>query len=124
MPRKAAPVASVALATINIALHNARLNAEQALCGGLWAPRGRLLHQQGPSIALMRLSPHKTVKNWHYNTLREAQPLACKTVSRADFFLEMSRHLPDWILIRPAGQFTAYHKGKNILLNPQTVAVR
>lgn len=124
VPRNEAATASVALASITIALHRAKQSAEHELCGGRWAPRGNLLRRQGPAIDRNPPGTAKTPTPWHYNALRQALPLACNKVSRAEFFLEMSRHLPAWIQIRPAGQLSAYRQGENILLNPQTVAVK
>ncbi|HHJ16411.1 MAG TPA: hypothetical protein ENJ80_06910 [Gammaproteobacteria bacterium] len=124
VPRTEAQTASVALASITIALHRAKQSAEQTLCGGRWAPRGDLLRRQGPTLASNPPAATKTAASWRYNALRQASPLACDQISRAEFFMEMSRHLPAWIQIRPAGQLSAYRQGKNILLNPQTVAVR
>jgi len=125
VPRNEAPTAAVALANITIALHSAKHSAEQTLCGGRWAPRGNLLLRQGPAIT--QTAPDNSAKPgtpWRYNALRQALPLACDRISRAEFFLEMSRHLPAWIQIRPAGQHSAYRQGKNVLLNAQTVAVK
>ena len=124
VPRKEAQTASVALACITIALHSAKQNAEHALCGGRWAPRGNLMHRTGPAIDQSLPAATKTGITWQYSALRQALPLNCGKISRAEFFMEMSRHLPAWIQIRPAGQLSAYRQGENILLNTQTVAVR
>lgn len=120
MPRDRAATASVALAELNIALHNAKKRTEQTLCGGHWSPSGETLQQVGPLVARKRA--HEKI--WLYQSLRRAHPLSCDGISRAKFFLEMSRHLPEWVSIRPAGQTTGFNQGSALQLPPSHLAVR
>lgn len=108
IPADQATIGSVALAKLNIALRSARLHAQQTLCHGHWSPGGESLKVSGPA-------PGKNAFGqpvWHYQSLRQPHPLACSGVSRARFFLEMSRHLPAWVTIRPAGYTIAFQLGK------------
>jgi hypothetical protein len=107
MPAEQAPLASVAMARLMIALHTARKQAALSLCNGHWTPGGEPMQQIGP----LSLAPDPEANIWLYESLRRPRPLACKDVSRARFFMEMSRHLPAWISIRPAGQATAFRRG-------------
>jgi len=107
IPHDRAAIASVALAEVNIALHYAKKRTEDGLCHGNWTPSGEALRQFGPRPVAQRAEQ----KIWLYQSWRKAHPLACDGVSRAQFFLEMSRHLPAWISIRPAGQTTAFNQG-------------
>jgi hypothetical protein len=111
-----APTAAVALAQINIALYQAKRNTEQSLCGGQWTPLGPFVEQQGPTIGALPDATYNSRVSWRFNSLRHPQNLSCSNVSRTRFFMEMSRHLPEWIQIRPAGQFTAFQQGNPILL--------
>jgi len=123
IPLGNAPIGAVALANLNIALHNAKQQTENSLCNGQWAPHGSVVFQQGPVAE--RSSPYtKEMPSWHYNVFRHPRELACGATSRAAFFLEMSRYLPDWIQIRPAGQFTAFRQGETVLLEQETVAIK
>lgn len=107
MPVEEAEIAPVALARLTIALHRAKKQAAETLCKGNWFADGELVQRLGPlSIAL---ADHTTV--WIYQASRQPAPLACEQVSRAQFFQEMSRHLPEWVSIRPAGLSTAYRLG-------------
>jgi hypothetical protein len=114
VPQEQAALASVVLAEVNIALHDARRRTQQALCAGQWAPNGTLLLQYGPQLE----APDPAAANaraWIYRAIRQPNDIACDQVTRVGFFLEMSRHLPDWITIRPAGQPIAYRQGQGIL---------
>ncbi len=119
IPLRYAPTAAAALATLNVALHNAKQQAEITLCKGQWAPRGSVVIQQGPTIE--RNSPRE-IPSWHFSATRHPAELACGTTSRTAFFLEMSRYLPAWIKIRPAGQLTAFQQGETVVLEQRTVA--
>ena len=122
-PLKQAPIASVALAQVNIALHMAKKNAEQALCNGLWTPLGHLAQPSRTGDKTLHTTNKPHSKNWHFNMLRYPHELSCGEVSRAMFFKEMSRHLPGWIRIRPAGQLTAFKQGETVLLNEISLAL-
>ncbi len=121
IPLSYAPIEAVALATLNIALRNAKLQAEMTLCKGQWAPHGPVVFQQGPSI---ERSPSQRMPSWHINAFRRPGELACGTTSRTAFFLEMSRYLPAWIKIRPAGQLTAFRQGEAVMLEQRTLAIK
>jgi len=108
IPRDQAPIASVAMARLIIALHSARKLAVQSLCNGNWSPAGETLQRIGPYLPPTQTSEDSV---WIYQSLQRAQPLTCGEVSRARFFREMSRHLPAWISIRPAGQTTVFNQG-------------
>ena len=120
IPREEAPIASVALAKLNISLHKARRKAEQSLCAGQWTPQGTVLHQQGPALDRASGSQGYANRFWHYNAFRSPPNLSCSSVSRGRFYLEMSRHLPEWVQIRPAGLNIAFQQGRAVLLQ-QTV---
>ena len=96
---KQAPIAAVALAQINIALHKAWRTTEQSLCGGQWLPMGNRAVQY-PGASKYSVMGKKDVSKgaWHFNLLRHPHSLSCGNVSRARFFVEMSRHLPEWRL--------------------------
>jgi hypothetical protein len=123
IPVAHAPIGSVALANLNIALHSAKQQAEITLCDGQWAPQGTVVFQQGPAIE-QRFSRTDEIPAWHYVAFRYPLKLACNTNSRAAFFLEMSRHLPGWVQIRPAGQLSAFQQGESVPLEQETVAVK
>lgn len=114
IPMEQAALASVALAQVNIALYNARLRAQQALCATAWTPNGALLLEYGPQLAEQAPAISHT-RSWIYRSLRQPNNIACNQITRSGFFLEMSRHLPGWISIRPAGQQTAYRQGQGVL---------
>ena len=118
-----APIGSVALANLNIALHSAKQQAEITLCGGRWTPPGTVVFQQGPAIE-QRFFHTDEIPAWHYVAFRHPGKLACNTNSRAAFFLEMSRYLPGWVQIRPAGHLSAFQQGELVPLEQETVAVK
>ncbi|MFQ5643598.1 MAG: hypothetical protein ACE5FQ_07850 [Thiogranum sp.] len=125
IPMDQAPIRSVALANLNIALHYARQQAVITRCDGQWTPRGPVVFRQGPAI--VQGSSHARVprvSSWHYVALRQPGILACDTGSRAAFFLEMSRYLPAWVQIRPAGQLTAFRQGEAVLPVQEAVAIK
>jgi hypothetical protein len=124
VPREQAPIAAVALAKVTIALHSAKQQAENRLCPGQWTPSGSLLHQYGPTIA-SQTSGGEQSEYWFFHSLRVPEAISCEQISRPRFFLEMSRHLPGWITIRPGGQLTAYQQGNVLLAAPEgLMAVR
>jgi hypothetical protein len=110
LPLEQAEIASVALARVRIVLHHAKQRAADTLCDGRWPPDGATLQQAGPAV--VRQSPGVAV--WRYAAIRRALPLKCKGVSRARFFMEMSRHLPAWVTIRPAGETTCFRQGMRL----------
>ncbi len=120
IPSERAAIASVALARLNIALHTAKIRAERSLCQGDWSPSGETLQQAGPTV----IASGGSDKVWAYQSLRRAQPLNCGQVSRTRFFQEMSRYLPPWVSIRPAGQTTAFNQGIARSLPSSYLAVR
>ena len=120
IPYSRAGIASVALAELNIILYEAKTSAEQTLCDGHWSPSGEALQQVGPLAVKQR----DAEKIWLYQSLRRAHPLACDGVSRAEYFLEMSRHLPAWVSIRPAGQISVFNQGVVQPLPPASLAER
>jgi len=125
VPRKQAAIASVALAKINIALYRAKQRAEQRLCAGKWTPRGTVQQQQGPVV--MNPEPHDrgTAKSvWFFQSLRNPETLTCPDVTRAEYFMEMSRHLPAWVSVRPAGQVTQFRLGQVSVGNQHSLAAR
>ncbi|GEM_PF-2602453 len=123
IPLDQAPLKSVALARLNIALHNARRAAAARLCGGQWAPQGAVRFRQGPVVAQPPRQAVGTL-SWHYTELRQPEALSCAPYSRAAFFLEMSRHLPAWVQVRPAGQVTAFRQGEAVAPAQKAIAFR
>lgn len=119
MPAAGAPIGAVALARINISLRAARNLASNKLCGGNWTPAGQVAEVDGP-----HLTDKPNGEVWHYRSLRRAPPLACEGVSRAQFFIEMSRHLPAWFNIRPAGYSITFRQGSLEPGSPPSVASR
>ena len=113
VPQERAALASVVLAEVNIALHDARRRARQALCAGQWTPNGALFLEYGPQLE-QQTSTASQPRSWIYRAFRRPNKLTCKQVPRARFFLEMSRHLPNWITVRPAGQEIAYRQGQGV----------
>jgi hypothetical protein len=120
MPGPEAQIAPVMLAKLTIALHEAKKQAADALCQGHWLPDGERLMQFGPAPATLGDGS----RVWAYQDARRALPLACDQVSRAQFFLEMSRHLPAWVTVRPAGQLTGYRQGTALFVAPSHLATR
>ena len=121
IPGKQAPARAVALAQINIALHQAKKIAERNLCSSRWAPRGKMLYQSGPTLQQVSAAPQQR-QTWVYQSFRHPVDTPCMTrVSRSVFFQEMSRHLPEGFSIRPAGQRIAYARGKTLYSGRSTV---
>jgi hypothetical protein len=120
MPAEQAVIGSVALAKLNIILRSARRHAQQKLCQGHWSPGGKTIQVNGPEPS----SGTTGQPVWHYQSLRQAHPLACTGVSRTRFFLEMSRHLPEWVTIRPAGSTVTFRLGEIESIHPTSVASR
>lgn len=116
VPRALAPIASVVVARVNIAMHHARQRAEQTLCAGRWTPQGSILFEVGP---LVTESTDADDGNdaWTYQAYRHPEVLSCGDISRTHFFQELSRYLPDWIMIRPGGQPTAFRQGMPVASN-------
>ncbi|TCK19187.1 hypothetical protein DFR30_2484 [Thiogranum longum] len=125
IPRHLAETPSVALAKFNIVLYRAKHLTEQRLCEGKWTPRGALLYQYIPGEADTR--PHTSGNkpgSWLVQTFRSPVNLACPDTTRAEYFLEMSRHLPAWISVRPAGQITVFRLGQAFTGGQHPLAAR
>ena len=116
VPRALAPIASVAVARVNIAVHQAKQLTEQRLCAGRWTPQGAIRFEVGP-----RVSPPRGADPgnwpWAYESFREPEQLSCGEISRARYFQELSRYLPEWIVIRPGGQAAAFRQGNPVASN-------
>jgi hypothetical protein len=103
-----APIAAVALAEIALALNAAKHRTEHELCNGRWSPSGVAVSGSEPELITL----HSGEQVWVIQSLRRPQPVACEQISRSRFFLAMSRHLPEWIQIRPAGQLSMFRAGE------------
>jgi hypothetical protein len=115
LPLERAEIAAVALARLTIVLHRAKQRAADLLCHGRWPPDGETLQEVGPVVVTQ--TPGQPV--WRYEAMRRALPLKCNGVSRMRFFREISRHLPAWIAIRPAGTTMCFRQGA-VLTGPAT----
>jgi len=125
VPRELAETPSVALAKLNIAVYRAKHLTEQRLCAGKWTPSGTLLYQYTPGETGFRSQESKNDRDtWLVQTFRNPVQLACPDITRAEYFLEMSRHLPDWISVRPAGQTTAFRLGQVFTAGQHPLAIR
>ena len=125
VPRQQAKTPSVALAKTNIAVYRAKHLTEQRLCDGRWTPRGTLLYQHTSGKPDTRLrSTEGGGDSWVVQTLRNPVNLACPGINRAEYFLEMSRHLPPWISVRPAGQITVFRLGQAFTGGQHPLAAR
>ncbi len=125
VPRQLAETSPVALAKINIAVYRAKQLTEQQLCAGKWTPRGTLLYQQGPEATAPRShSSNSNRGSWYFQTFRNPETLVCPDITRAEYFLEMSRHLPEWISVRPAGQTTTFRLGQVFTEGQHSLAAR
>ena len=125
VPREQAEIPSVALAKINIALYRAKQLTEGRLCTGKWTPRGTLQYRQGPEVTEAR-SNSKSGRHsaWFFQTFRTPEALVCPDVTRAEYFMEMSRYLPAWISVRPARQPTTFRLGQAYTGGQHSLAVR
>lgn len=110
IPLDDAPLPSVALAQLNVALYTAKQRTAQSLCSDQWMANGPLYDQAKPSLQPLTAG-HSGKQAWFYYALRHPKPVPCKNVSRVRFFREMSRHLPEWVVVRPAGYRTAFRQG-------------
>lgn len=125
VPRQQAEVPSVALAQINIALYRAKQLTEARLCTGKWTPRGTLLSRQGPETAGTPSNENRGGNEpWYFQSLRHPETLVCPNVTRAEYFLEMSRHLPTWVSVRPAGYETTFRLGQAFTDGQHSLATR
>ncbi len=125
VPREQAETPSVALAKINIAFYQAKQLTEARLCAGKWTPRGTLQYQQGPEITRIGSNKGKGPRSaWYFQSLRRPETLVCPDVTRAEYFMEMSRHLPAWISVCPARQPTTFRLGQAVTGSQQALAVR
>ena len=124
LPRQQAEIPAVALAKINIALYQAKQLTEARLCSGKWTPRGALLYRRGPAVTTPASGAEPGARHWFFQSFRRPATLACADVTRAEYFLEMSRHLPAWISIRPAGQVTAFRLGQVFTEGQGSLAAR
>jgi hypothetical protein len=118
-----APIASVAEAQVKIALYRAKQKTEQNLCAGYWTNQGAVLNQRTPAI-LEQTDQSSKRQFWLFQSSWSAQTISCPDTTRKQFFLEMSRHLPEWIEIRPAGPVIAFQQGEATFPQPHTSAVR
>jgi hypothetical protein len=114
VPHQQAESPSVALAKVNIALYRAKQLTEERLCSGKWTPRGTLLYQQGSEAS----------GAWFFESLRTPNVLICTGITRTEYFTEMSRHLPDWISVRPAGQTSTFRLGQAFTKGQHSLAIR
>ena len=120
IPGSRAKIAPVALAELRIVLHRAKKQAALSLCQGNWLPEGELLQQLGPLPVALTGGEYV----WIYQAAWRAAPLACEHTSRGQFFQEMSRHLPEWVTVSPAGQLSAYRQGQELPPPRTGLAVR
>lgn len=125
VPREQAEIPSVALAKINTALYRAKQLTEERLCTGKWTPRGALQYQQGPeSTRIASTGKKRGGIAWFFRSFRHPETLVCADVTRAEYFMEMSRYLPAWISVRPARQPTTFRLGQAFTSGQHALAVR
>ncbi len=131
VPVDQASTAGVAQALVHLSLDKALRAAEAELCHGTWQLSATTMVQvkPRPALAPAALGAHQA---WYYRLSRVAQtPDACSDVDHDRFQRTISRHLPTWILIRPAHQLSLWQQGNTVapgILNDpgdqQTVALQ
>ncbi len=112
VPADAARTPGVAQATVHLTLNEARRRTEQELCAGTRTLTGPARQQVTPRpLQAPRQLGGK--ESWFYRLSRQPMsPGECPGVDRKQFQASFSRHLPDWMVIRPAHEFRLLHRGR------------
>lgn len=112
VPQAQAQTASVAQALAHITLAKAKKAAESELCGGAWMFSGRL--QQDGAPQLSTAPAHLGgVSGWHVRISWDPQLDECG-VSGQSYALNLSRHLPAWMMAQSGQPLALYHLGVTV----------
>ena len=115
VPRHHARTAGVAQAMTHLALDKATRAAEADLCQGTWTLSAPV--QQRVQPRAVQAPPELGGEAaWYYRLSRARNAMQdCRGVSSLAFQQALSRHLPHWILLRPAQQLSLLQNGKTLL---------
>lgn len=109
VPQTQAQTASVAQALAHITLAQAKKAVESELCDGTWVFSGRL--QQDGTTQLSTAPAHLGgVSGWHVRISWDPQLGECG-VSAQHYALNLSRHLPAWMMAQSGQPLALYHQG-------------
>ena len=112
VPADQAKTPGVAQATVHLSLNEARRKTEQELCAGTRTLTGPARQQVTPRI-LQAPEQLGGEESWFYRLSRQPMSLAeCPGVDRKTFQTALSRHLPDWVVVRPAHEFRLLLRGQ------------
>lgn len=109
VPQAQAQTASVAEALAHITLARAKKATEAELCGGTWLFSGRLQRDGTPQLST---APAHLggVSGWQVRIGWDPQLDECG-VSAHSYALNLSRHLPAWMMAQSGNPIALYHQG-------------
>lgn len=112
VPQAQAQTASVAQALAHITLAQAKKATESELCGGTWIFSGRLHQDRSPQLST---APAHLggISGWQVRISWDPQLDECG-VSAQSYALNLSRHLPAWMMAQSGQPLALYHQGQTI----------
>lgn len=112
VPQAQAQTAGVAQALAHITLARAKKAAESELCGGTWMFSGRL--QQDGTPRLSTAPAHLGgSRGWQVRISWDPQLDECG-VSAQTYALNLSKHLPAWMMAQSGQPLALYHQGVTV----------
>ena len=103
VPRDEAQTATVARAMAHTALGNARKQAGDKLCGGIWVGNNTITSVIGP-IQTWASTENGGYPAWYYRISHVPGLKGCTTASDAQVYRAMETRLPEWIHVQSARQ--------------------
>jgi len=101
IPRDKAQTATVAKALTHTALGNARKQAGDHLCDGIWVGNSTVTNIIGP-IQAWAATTNGGYPAWYYRISHLPGLQGCTTASDAQVYQEMEASLPEWIHVQSA----------------------
>ena len=101
VPRDEAQTATVARAMAHTALGNARKQAGDNLCGGIWVGNNTITNVIGP-IQTWASTGNGGYHAWYYRISHLPGLRGCTTASDTRVYREMETKLPEWIHVQTA----------------------
>lgn len=112
VPQAQARTAGVAEALAHITLARAKKATESELCGGIWMFSGRLQQDSTPQLST---APEHLGggSGWHVRISWDPQLDECG-VSAQTYAMNISRHLPAWMMAQSGQPLALYHQGVTV----------
>ncbi len=119
VPQRLAPTAAAARAAAMDRLTRAKHAAERELCQKRWVFSGHIREYESPHAVVV--GAPGTHRAWRLRLGWQPDTTVCG-LSRDHYLVQLSRHLPAWMMLQGASPLAFYHQGRRRSWKPDAPA--